>query len=77
MSHKIKFSTTCQDFGMTAPEDIASIKCGDTSISFLSRTRWFMAYKTEEDANKQNIQQFLEDDSNTFNVCFTRLRYNM
>jgi hypothetical protein len=68
MSHKIEFSTNCQDFNTTTPYDIASLKCGDTSISFLSRAKWFIVYKSIEDANKQSIQKFLADTTNTLNV---------
>jgi len=68
MSSKLKFSNTCKDFGITAPDDIATLICGATSISFLSSARWIMIYKTYEDANKLSIQNFLADQSNTLTV---------
>ena len=68
MSNKLEFTNTSNDFNMTAPDDIASLRCGDVSISFLSRAKWFIVNKSLEDANKQSIQTFLADTTNTLAV---------
>ena len=64
MSGTIEFTNTCKDFNMSGPNDIASLKCDGTQISFLSRARWIMANNNMEDANKLNIQKFLVGESN-------------
>ena len=68
MCAKLVFTNTCNDFNMTAPDDIACLRCGDVSISFLSSARWSMAYKSLEDTNKQSIKTFLADTTNTLAV---------
>ena len=68
MSVKLEFTNTSNDFNMTTHGDIGSLRCGDVSISFLSRAKWFIVYKTIEDANKQSIQKFLAGEANTLAI---------
>ncbi len=69
MNPKLEFSDTCDALSFFPKSDVASLKYGATSISFLSAEHWQPS--SDNNIIKSSIQKYLTGECNTLQISIS------